>query len=1228
MKRTTIVVLLCVMVVGSDSQIMGECPLGWFSHSQSCYEFIKDPPALYEEADKTCKGKGAALVSVNSYDEHLFISNQLKILDIAKRYTWWTSGSDLDGRVKWEGDGYFADPDFHYWLTTSSHVNNPAIHIVYKYSALNPGYWWDKQSRNIKSSYICEIPRAEVHRLVQDERDFTFGTNIVDPNNVLTGPSFIVQPTNVVVTERTMTTSLECVARGNPQPKYLWYKGDNQAEEIVASKSITITNGKLTFDNVSETTTVGAYQCVASNKFGSIISDVVYITYGYLREYSNVQPGAVNASQYQGTYINCNPPSHKPGATFQWMKQGSKGVEFLMPQLNNYYFISQGGNLYFSEVQSVDSGYYFCSVTLSAGQTGTLATSQPTSALSRGIRLSVGSQTAADYPPEIHDGFPIVYPKNPVRGMTIYIECLAYGRLPLVYSWTRKGRPMPPRARVTDLNRVLVIENVQLEDEGTYECSVNSRATSAVKQYTLSIGAKPYFVSPLKNIHADVNSELTWRCEAIAIPRATFTWYKDTRPLLPISGKIDITSNVLRINSLDASRDSGMYQCSAENTHGTTLSGGQLRVLSLKPSFLRNPLPITMYGAMNGNITIPCRPEAAPTPEIAWLKNGSPIGSRTGMHILYNGDLRIEGIQLLDAGLYTCQATNVNGQASSHCSVTVINRMTFIHTPLPTTVDYNNTAFLQCDVSYDTRYDLIYRWTHNGRVINVTQNTFYRLGERINIRGLYIMYADFQHSGIYECQALTTSSILKSSATLTVRGPPGEPAGVYADLSTRTPHSLRLKWTPPPDHGSPILYYIIESKTLFNPEWKVQVANISEQDALLSDPTSGMDKRTFTVTGLKPFNDYFFRVRATNSYPTLGPLSLPSDSYHLDGAAPVVAPRQVSGGFGTVGVLQITWAPLPMESRGGVRIGYIIYWRLMNDTSAYKQVIKNKDVSQHIEDVGLNNYYLPYEVIVGAFNEFGFGPNSSVSIVYSAEGMPTYVPKNVRGDGVNSTAIYLTWDPVPNTRLAMKGVIMGFELNVEDFNDANRKSGTTYLYGEHTTGTIIGVEPNSDYWVTVQVFNSAGESNPSERYRISTYLNAPFLYPEYVTISSDGSESVAVKWRGISTGLLEESIKGYKLEYWPRGENFRAAKTVVTGKVTNAVIYGIQKDVIYSLRVLGYSNGGDGKKSPTQYFTLGGHVPVDPTTSFLIQLGGSTRMTSSLILILIVSTLTAYLPFI
>lgn len=41
------------------------------------------------------------------------------------------------------------------------------------------------------------------------------------------------------------------------------------------------------------------------------------------------------------------------------------------------------------------------------------------------------------------------------------------------------------------------------------------------------------------------------------------------------------------------------------------------------------------------------------------------------------------------------------------------------------------------------------------------------------------------------------------------------------------------------------------------------------------------------------------------------------------------------------------------------------------------------------------------------------------------------------------------------------------------------------------------------------------------------------------------------------------------------------------GKQDQAVIYGIQKNYLYCLRVLGFSTGGDGTMSELVYFTLG-----------------------------------------
>ena len=99
--------------------------------------------------------------------------------------------------------------------------------------------------------------------------------------------------------------------------------------------------------------------------------------------------------------------------------------------------------------------------------------------------------------------------------------------------------------------------------------------------YMYRISAKPLFTFPLRNINADVGSSLTWRCEAQAVPKATFAWYKNSKLLTHVPGQFEIHENVLFIKSLDQARDEGMYQCAASNTHGTSITSAELRVLCM-----------------------------------------------------------------------------------------------------------------------------------------------------------------------------------------------------------------------------------------------------------------------------------------------------------------------------------------------------------------------------------------------------------------------------------------------------------------------------------------------------------------------------------------------------------------------------------------------------------------------------------------------------------------------
>lgn len=78
----------------------------------------------------------------------------------------------------------------------------------------------------------------------------------------------------------------------------------------------------------------------------------------------------------------------------------------------------------------------------------------------------------------------------------------------------------------------------------------------------------------------------------------------------------------------------------------------------------------TTSGAIGGNVTILCRPEAAPFPEFTWLRNGGDLNAQVDsdarIRLNINGDLEIRQLSSSDAGDYTCKIQNELGEAQGN----------------------------------------------------------------------------------------------------------------------------------------------------------------------------------------------------------------------------------------------------------------------------------------------------------------------------------------------------------------------------------------------------------------------------------------------------------------------------------------------------------------------------------------------------------------------------------
>lgn len=153
------------------------------------------------------------------------------------------------------------------------------------------------------------------------------------------------------------------------------------------------------------------------------------------------------------------------------------------------------------------------------------------------------------------------------------------------YNWTRRGAPLPRGAIATNYNRVLILPQVSVEDQGEYVCRAFNDRFAIENSVTISIQAEPNFTIPLTDKHMDYRGELSWTCEAFGIPDVNYTWFKNGNLLsmytLPPEDRdrYVIQDNVLIIKYLDPERDAAMYQCRARNQLKAKYSSAQLRVL-------------------------------------------------------------------------------------------------------------------------------------------------------------------------------------------------------------------------------------------------------------------------------------------------------------------------------------------------------------------------------------------------------------------------------------------------------------------------------------------------------------------------------------------------------------------------------------------------------------------------------------------------------------------------
>uniref|UniRef100_A0A673LK30 Contactin-3-like n=1 Tax=Sinocyclocheilus rhinocerous TaxID=307959 RepID=A0A673LK30_9TELE len=881
-----------------------------------------------------------------------------------------------------------------------------------------------------------------------------------------------------------------------------------------------LSGGNLIITGLDRDQDSGVYQCTASNAQGTILSQRATLQFAYLENFKMQTRSAVNVREGQGVVLLCGTPLHSGELTFTWVF--SEYPHFV--QQDSRRFVSQEtGNLYIAKVEPSDVGNYTCVVNNTITKERVFSSPTPLVLRNDGVM--------GEYEPKIELHFPDTIPA--AKGSTLKLECFALGNPVPKISWRRTSDvSFPNKVKLKNSNAILEIPSFQQEDTGTYECiAENSRGKNAARG-RLSFHATPHWLQTMTDTSLSIEENLFWECKANGKPKPSYSWLKNGETLIS-EGRVQIENGALSISSLNLS-DCGMYQCVAENKHGIIYSSTELMVLASAPSFSQNPLSRVLKARSGSDVSLDCRPHASPRAISLW-KRGTEILQRSKRISLFpNGTLKIANVTKRDGGSYTCIAKNQFGTASTTGRLIITEPTRIRQGPSSTEITVGESIVLPCQVTADPALDVAFFWAFNGQPIDFHQDAdhFERVGGSFS-GDLMIRNIQLNHGGKYVCLIDTDVESLSADAILVVKG--------------------RTKF-----------YFGLYCFNFFITFCCILLFFLSSVPEAINGNTL-----TATVVGLNAWVEYEFRVLASNSV-GMGEPSPPSTKIRTEDAMPDTAPTDVGGGGGTKSELVITWEPVPEELQNGEGFGYIIAFRSVGLVTWTRAVISAPSVTRYVFRNDTIPPFSPFNVKVGAFNNRGEGPFSSIATVFSAEEVPSVAPERVSAKSLSAADIEVTWEP---TALTPERVL-GYEVVYWEDDTKPDTVGKVRITGNYTAVNVSGLQGNTQYYLAVCAFNTAGTGPQSVPVNVTTKKPPPGQPPQNVEWNLIGSQLV-LQWDPVIALETESEVTGYIVLYRRRRNN--DMYSIITNKTSVELTLNLNDNYVIQIKTL--SEGGLGEGS-------------------------------------------------
>jgi protein sidekick len=232
---------------------------------------------------------------------------------------------------------------------------------------------------------------------------------------------------------------------------------------------------------------------------------------------------------------------------------------------------------------------------------------------------------------------------------------------------------------------------------------------------------------------------------------------------------------------------------------------------------------------------------------------------------------------------------------------------------------------------------------------------------------------------IFEVTAKTSEGWGKAAKlivyTTNSRELPSHPSQPLISTSQISSRQVTISWTPGRDGFAPLRYYTVQISSQGG-HWWTYPHKI--------DPTL----RIYTITNLKPFTTYQFRIKATNDIGDSG-WSLESPITRTLPAPPDKAPLSVIVSPFTPTSVAVKWTEIQDWNGDEIGAGYRIQYCIISpqgvSSSCPSSIVRGKNITTvSVENLERDQHY---EIRVIAFNGQGDGPSSKAKVVYVGEGL-------------------------------------------------------------------------------------------------------------------------------------------------------------------------------------------------------------------------------------------------